>query len=866
MADTESITKEELAMLNTGLSPSDGRYITNLSDPRLAERIKDPSFLGQVQDLFRRTRAGMIVTRQDIDNVMNLMEPTGRTKVAPKQERDKKAKSLQEFLEEAKSGLRHDQNLTPDQVKARIADIDRNAEHSLIVAPHTERIRRLQYELGQRNTQLARILGERKKFVQQMTDIFGPAMADRLSPANIADSIKKILKNRKQILEDKEKLESLLESVKSDVSENSAAHLKAVQKVINTFLDTFNRFPMEEGVFAYNIYGRPVINSLSSNDEIVRVEGSVSPQVVLNNENMVYSIIEKTLFQFDKLFNDTCFNLTNIRGRADALKEELKRRGVSEKDIEIIAARGESVPVREQMDFRRQVDESLEKMSGEEIAALYLALKRDYESLKADLEVVQKQRADLAGRKGDIVAVIGEVFEIEKLLERAGRYAGSVMGSEASTSKSIESVPQVLKTLRGAVSDVVEETEALRTRVGEKEKQIAEQEALIAQKDKMLGRQKRVNLISDPVLKKFNSRFAKVYDVFTKYSVSVGFTPDELQKVSMQTEEGFLVLINNYLSVLNQMKRAAEVVIVEPEADALKAFEGFVKCAPGRDVHAAKKYFAELIDSEAARLKKIADANRVLVPALAKNITIDALLENTKCQGLDGECLLAYVKPLHEKVVMLSSLPEKQKEIASRYGFDSFDKFKEEVYRLAELVKEEKSVFVDARKLASAGKEKPVKTKEEAVALVRRLKSSVDAVKSDGYQADFSRKYIEKNCLIPGLAYEQFAVWVMDAYNRLQEAGFGSNDDRRICGIAKRIDGSAADYDSSIALFKGFVDAPAFKQLESDLGHFAPLKDVFGDFASGADLVKAIDKEIRNATSYLKAEENRISAAKRLLE
>ncbi|MBW3016530.1 hypothetical protein KY309_02880, partial [Candidatus Woesearchaeota archaeon] len=309
-----------------------------------------------------------------------------------------------------------------------------------------------------------------------------------------------------------------------------------------------------------------------------------------------------------------------------------------------------------------------------------------------------------------------------------------------------------------------------------------------------------------------------------------------------------------------------DVVIVEPEVEFLKKFESFVKCAPGRDVHSAKNYFAELIGSEAARLQKISDANKALVPALAKNISLEALLEKAKCQSLDGECLLAYVKPLREKIVLLSSLPEKQSELASRYGFDSFDKLKEEVYRLSELVKEEKSVFIDARKLASAGKDKPVKTKEEAVALVRRLKSSVDAVKSDGYQADFARKYVESNCLIPELAYEQFAVWIMDSYNRLQEAGFGSNEDRRICGIARRIDSSVADYDSSMALFKSFVDAPVFKQLESDLGYFASLKEVFGDFVSGADLVKAIDKEIRNATSYLKAEENRISAVKRLLD
>lgn len=760
----------------------------------------------------------------------------------------RKVISISEYIEMAKT--------SGDPLSFNPADIIRDAEHFRANIPlfdedkfdsklqelhgrlengskvdFGDKVKGLQDEIASKELQIKDLERVRDESLDVLRGFVGKELADRIK--DLPDSIRKLVAYAQAQAGSYKAMQARLKSAEDD----EKSRLQVSQDAVNSFFLSFNHIadPAEEKE-AYRMLGQPVERMLSVDgaEKVSNPEEIV--KFIINDGQLANAVLAKVAKNYDYLFSSASAKATGLKSSVDLLIQELEKRGLSQKDIDVLLKKAEATAMNKPMELRRQVDETVEKMSKEELAIKYNQLKQELVQVVKDKTVIEEQKKAMESRRADVHALLKELTEIDGILEQSEFYTSNPMSALGfSSSKIIESIPEELRKRKNALADIVAESLKLQKLVDEKERLITENSKMIsAQKEELQKR--KVLFVPDPVLKSIFSRFVLAYDVNNKYAAANNLPPEVLKGFSVKSEEGVQVLLDNYLSVLAKMRDSVMVDIVSAEN---QVWNKYVNIKPDadlkskKDVHLLRKFVSSLISAEAGRVARNIQSVKSMLDSI--HIPLEQLLETTGCTNLDAACLSSYVTPLYEQIVEIGAIPEKQSKLASKYGFASYSELKSKM--------DSELSFNDIKKIASQV-DKSVRTKKEAAAFQRRLKSEVSSL--DYSKIDSSKESIVKDFIVPNLSYDAIKLWATEVYNRLPAISNGSEEKTR---LAKMVKGKRS-FGSSLEYLKGFVNDPGFAKIDADLAYFVPAKKIFGDFNSGTELHNLLCDEIRKVEAY----------------
>ncbi|GEM_PF-6722522 len=745
--------------------------------------------------------------------------------------------SINEYIEMTKSSgdllsFNSEEILKETDLRGLLREPEKGSDDAL-----GDKVKTLHDEIANKERQIRELEKAREESLDVIRGFVGERLADHIR--DLPDSLKRLVGYVKTMSDSYKSLKSHLKSAE----ENEKARLQVAQEVVNDFFLSFGHIadPGEEKE-AYRLLGQPVERMLSS-DGAERISGpDETVKVIINDSQLADAVLAKVAKNYDRLFSSASSNAAVLKSSIDALKLELEKRGLGRNEIDVLLKKAENTALNKPMELRRQIDETVEKLSKEEIAIKYNQLKIELAQTVKDKAVIEEQKKALESRRSDVYAVIKELNELDIILEKSDLYTCNPMsGLGLSSSKIIESIPFELSKRRTALADIVAESIKLQKLVDEKDRLIAENSKMIsAQKDELQKR--KVLFVPDPVLKSIFSRFVLAYDVNNKYAAANDLPHEALPSFTVSSEEGVSVLLDNYLSVLTKMR---DIVLVDIVADENQLWKKYDKIKPDadlkkkKDVQLLRKYVSSLISSETGRVARNIQSVKGMLESI--KIPLERLLEKTGCSSLDVACLSSYVSPVYERIAVIDSIPEKQSKLASKYGFESYSKLKG--------VCDSELSFDDARKLASKI-DKSVRTKKEAAAFQRRLKSEISSI--DYSKIDSAKEEVVKEFIVPNLSYDAIKNWTTNAHYRLPEISNGSDEKTR---LAKMVKGRRS-FASSIDYLKQFVSDPAFAKTDADLAYFAPVKKFLGEFSSGSELHALVCDEIRTVEAYKSARQS----------
>jgi len=881
--DSVEPTQEDIMMLNQGISPAHHNYIQGLEDPKLEKLKQYPGFndlIIQLRiDANKSEKSTQEKNRAHIDRVLNrILKEAGSSKALPAEQRPAKL-SMRDYLKQGRAGLRQDPRFTEAQKKAIADSFDIEYEKSISAlrdmpkadkhAPIQDLTDAFQTE---EYTKLEQELKEYKQKVSQALSIIRKAVGKEHAskfqhfPENIVKLLRLIQYNNKI----RNNLETRLKEEQEQGKERKFLASDLANSFFNIFSGAYFPDPVEGRGYA-EFFEKPVLKLLSGygSDDVEIIQEPEKPvKVNFLDDSAANKVLSEVVKKYDALFADARSNLTRLRTVVDDLKHELEKRNISPIEIDRIIKKAEvngNMPAKH-LEIRRQIDKDIHELNKQDLAVLYHDTKNKLDEANRIIDILQSQKSGLSGRRGDIIRVITKLAEISQVIETGGFYDSQAgVGPNTTSSKIIESIPEELETIQSGIEEKL-------NYINELENQVTEQKDIIDSQKTELKNKKKPVLVLDPFFNTMYKQFSKVNNVFKKYALANGFVPEDLTRVSFKSKDAVVVLLDNYKSLLGQLKDIIEVDIVNPEKNLQQNLADSIKSLPGslrrkKDIGIIRKKAADLLESENKRKKRQVIAGKTLVSKLMEygKINEKVLLGKTGYSRADINCMASYVMPLHERVSEISALPVKPQELVEKYSnekcsFDSFEALKELADDLYSRVEAKESVFRDAQKMASDIPDVSVRTRKDAVSFVKNLKADIDEA-DIGVEGE--KKEIMKECILPKASYDQFCAWLNKAYERLSPFVEAEKAGRKTVSRigAKIAESEDSQYQAGFEFLQGFVNDAGFRQIDEDLSYFNPLKDIFKqDFVSGQELLKAVKDEIKQVNKYLKTEQKRLKS------
>ncbi len=420
----------------------------------------------------------------------------------------------------------------------------------------------------------------------------------------------------------------------------------------------------------------------------------------------------------------------------------------------------------------------------------------------------------------------------------------------------------------------------------------------------------------DPATFSMYKKLTKVKAAYQKYAADNEISTIEIPKINLQDAYALTAVLQNYNNVLTEIEKAAAERIVPAEKKAEKIWAGLIENLPkelrNKNIMIIRKNLVQLIEQTQKEVKKIRIANEESIPVILNDnrYVLEELIDrfvqsagesqdkkyfNQVRKAVRGELveedpafvyqqstvalqlLESHINPIYEEIVSLDVIPEKQKEIAQKFGYDNFKDFRNEVKELiAGFENDESGMYSRAKKLFK-GQKAGIRNKKSAVKKVKALKKKIKRFNISPNKQNERKQELVRNSIVSEISnYDDLRDWVIGTKKKLGNLDKGVSTGDAICDIANElIQGNVTSscfdiadskeyptYSASQEYLNGIIYASDFVELDNQLAYFNNLKPILGEFHSGEELLKSVKGEIKRIKPFL----TRISKVQKALD
>lgn len=407
-------------------------------------------------------------------------------------------------------------------------------------------------------------------------------------------------------------------------------------------------------------------------------------------------------------------------------------------------------------------------------------------------------------------------------------------------------------------------------------------------------------------------RLTEVKTIYQTYTSENEIEPIETPKVDLRSDTALNIVLQNYRDVLSETAKLVEQRIIPKEKTAKNEWSDLVVELPDelrdRNIMVARKNLKTFIDEAEKKRQKVIQKNKTLIPAILTECKpiLEKLIEQIEKQEVPSkafpelvcsrlrqaisedctdedpelvyisritalELLEKHINPLYKEMALLENLDKRQESLAKQYRCENFAKLRDDVTSLTETF-----VYKTARTLFK-GQSLKIKNSTDAREELKKLGKRIKRLDIDSDEVERRKKKVLTDSIYAKVAtYDRLKEGVRRTKKKLNaiESEVGLEDE--ICDLADELIKANVtseqltiedrkelmNYTQSRDYLLGIVQAPDFVELDKQLGYFAELKPIIGDFDSGEQLSKAVKAEIKKIKPYL----TKISKAQAKLE